>query len=228
MAYGSDTGDRARSAIGLGVAITVHLVLIALFLTWTNQARRGIERQTVVVMVTPPKPTLVEPPPPKVVLPDIQVPVVAPPAIPDANNPAQPPERKSNDQGPPVHFFAGVGSAPQGLTASSGVGAYAPRAPSDYGDQVAARVNGAGTGAASGPKTNQDCLINYQITIDKRGNLLSYKIEPCTSALVNATAEARIKAAAPYPPPPDTGATTYTIYRSQVFHYDPALGKPAK
>ncbi|HVJ56034.1 MAG TPA: hypothetical protein VM689_26475 [Aliidongia sp.] len=222
-----EAGDWKRRAVGLGVVAFCHLAVLAAlpFLTATGpSAIRTVH--TVMVKLTRPAPTPAPtiPPPPIAAPPQVIVPM---PALPAFEPASVPPAERRPDSGPPVHFFTGTGSGPQSLP-TTGVTAYAPRAPSNYGDQVGARIGGGAGGEASGPKTNQDCLINYQVTIDRHGNLLSYKIDPCTSALVNAVAEARIKAAAPYPPPPDTGAAQYTIYRSQIFHYDPALGKPAK
>jgi outer membrane biosynthesis protein TonB len=232
-----EPGDRKRLALGTAVAIVWHgLIIAALLSLAAPKPHHFDDAKPILITLERPKPPLPKPPPPPPKA--EEPPPPPPPAIPQAPPKPPPPaavHRPPNpvkaeqhaDPGPPVHFFGSTGSAPQSLPGDSGVTAYTPRAPSDYGDKIGAKING-GRGEASGPKTNLDCLINYQITVDRQGNLLSYKIDPCTSPPVNAIAEARIKAAAPYPPPPDTGAATYTIYRSQVFHYDPALGKPSK
>jgi outer membrane biosynthesis protein TonB len=234
-ALAPEPGERKFLAVGTAAALLWHALIIAGLLQLAAPKPHGPEAtKALLITLERPKPPPPKPPPPPKIEekppppPPQETPKPPPPPPAALHRPPNPiaPERHA-DPGPPVHFFAGSGSAPEGLPNGTGVTAYTPRAPSDYGDKVGAKVTG-GRGEATGPKTNLDCLINYQITVDRQGNLLSYKIEPCTSPLVNEVAEARIKAAAPYPPPPDTGAATYTIYRSQVFHYDPALGKPSK
>lgn len=63
----------------------------------------------------------------------------------------------------------------------------------------------------------QECMVSYEITVDRKGNMVSYKFDRCGNDKLDAVADAAIRKAAPFDPPPDTGAETYVIYGRQIF-----------
>ncbi|MFY9326633.1 MAG: TonB family protein [Georgfuchsia sp.] len=68
-----------------------------------------------------------------------------------------------------------------------------------------------------GPPVRQQCRVAYEITVDRNGNMLSYKYDRCGHDKLDAAAEAALQKAGPFPPPPDTGAEKYVIYGVQIF-----------
>lgn len=68
-----------------------------------------------------------------------------------------------------------------------------------------------------GPPARQQCRVAYEITVDRRGNMVKYTFDPCGSAKLDAAAEAALKKSGPFPPPPDLGAETYVIHGVQIF-----------
>ena len=67
--------------------------------------------------------------------------------------------------------------------------------------------------------TQQDLerMVGYEVTIDRQGNIVSLKMDPCGNDKYDAAAEKAVRDAAPYPPPPDLGADTYVIQRKIIF-----------
>lgn len=63
----------------------------------------------------------------------------------------------------------------------------------------------------------QQCRIGYEITVDSKGNMLSYKFDPCGNEKLDAAADAALRKSGPFPPPPDQGAQSYVIYGVQIF-----------
>lgn len=68
-----------------------------------------------------------------------------------------------------------------------------------------------------GPPARQQCMVSYEITVDRQGNMVSYKFDRCGSDKLDAAAEAALKKSGPFPPPPDLGAETYVIHGRQIF-----------
>ncbi|WP_304638934.1 TonB family protein [Pseudomonas sp.] len=63
----------------------------------------------------------------------------------------------------------------------------------------------------------RQCFIPYEITVDASGRMLSFEIDRCGDELLDAAAEQAIRAAGPFPPPPNQGATRYVIYGNAIF-----------
>lgn len=63
----------------------------------------------------------------------------------------------------------------------------------------------------------QECRVAYEITVDRQGNKVSYKFDPCGNEKLDAAANAALGKSGPFPPPPDLGAETYVIYGVQIF-----------
>ena len=104
-------------------------------------------------------------------------------------------------------------------------GPVARRAPSEYANQVKARItskviypkNALYPDPSTFKKTDPRLLmrertIEYELVVDRQGNLVSYELDPsCHDDLLCPAAEAAILKAQPYPPPPE-GAEQYRIY----------------
>jgi protein TonB len=229
MARPGRSADRTRQAVSTAVAVLGHGVILAGILALAKpvpHAFQGI-KPILITLERPKPPPKPKPPEPKVQPPTPPTPpppaAVAPPKPPPpapVHRAAKPaPAELHAEPGPPVHFFAPNGSAPpSSLPSGNGAGGFVQHAPSDYADRVNARIVAARTYPAEAKLKHRECVIPYRVTVDRQGNLLSYKIDPCNDPEINAAAEAAIKKAAPYDPPPFAGAEQYVIYHTQIFH----------
>tara|TARA_Y100000780_G_C13487123_1_gene340779 strand:+ start:185 stop:502 length:318 start_codon:yes stop_codon:yes gene_type:complete len=102
-------------------------------------------------------------------------------------------------------------------------------APSGYADTVKGRVTAqlrrpAGSvykpppGYRGDPEDfKRQCYIPYEITVDERGQMVAFEIDPCGDAVLDQAAEQAIRQAGPLPPPPGGVAGRYTIYGTAIF-----------
>jgi protein TonB len=102
-------------------------------------------------------------------------------------------------------------------------------APSGYAETVKSRVTqklGRPAGSSYKPPPGykgdpddfkRQCRIPYEIVVDTQGKIVSYNIDRCVDAVLNQAAEQAIVQSAPYPPPPNEGASQYTIYGTAIF-----------
>ena len=164
-----------------------------------------------------------------------------PPPPPEVKNDAKPdkklqPKRASKpapkqEPGPPVHEISTNDDdwvAPR-VNNNKGFVIGARRAPSDYAERVKNRVianmqypTDAYYKAPRNYKGDmkalqQQCMVSYEITVDKNGNMVSYKFDRCGNDKLDAAAEAALKNSGPYDPPPNLGAETYVIYGREIF-----------
>jgi outer membrane biosynthesis protein TonB len=86
-----------------------------------------------------------------------------------------------------------------------------------FDDAVKRRIEAAKNYPVGLPDMWMECVIEYQVTVDRSGQLLSYKIYPCGNALLDSAARAAILTASPYPVPPNFGGTQYTVFGSLVY-----------
>ena len=217
---------KARSITLLAV-ISIHVLFMLWLLTLRPHAFRSLHREMVDVAAV----FLVQLPPP-------------PPPPPEATKaePANTTKQSAKatlskseselkieaDDGPPKHGMGGVDWA-NTISTPAAAPPGPRRVPSDYADKVKARVvanlvrpDGAMFKAQSGDKTDaknlqRQCTIPYEITVDREGKVLSFKIESCGDKLLDAAAEAALQKSGPFPPPPNSGASTYVIYGSANF-----------
>ncbi|MDD2743194.1 MAG: TonB family protein [Rhodocyclaceae bacterium] len=132
--------------------------------------------------------------------------------------------------GPPVHdistgsdeWVMPVEGAPDPVLSSR-------RAPSGYADKVkglvVANMQYPADALYEAPRRykgdlrllQQQCRIPYEITVDRNGNVLSYKFERCGNGKLDAAAEEALKKTGPFPPPPDQDSENLVIYGVQIF-----------
>lgn len=133
------------------------------------------------------------------------------------------------EAGPPAHEISSNDDewvAPR-VNNNTGWSNVTRRAPPDYAEKVKSQViahmdypTDAVYKAArgqKGPPPRQQCRVAYEVTVDRNGNMLSYKIDPCGSDKLDAAARTALEKSAPFPPPPDTGAEKYVIRGVQIF-----------
>ena len=124
--------------------------------------------------------------------------------------------------GPPVHFFSANGDTPAiagvdsgGVT--TGPGGSGGHTPSDYEDKVKARVIAAKVYPQMALLQKRQCAVQYTVTVDKQGNMVSYKIDPCPDEELNTAARNAVINGGPYPPPPAYAGDTYEISGTLIF-----------
>lgn len=218
----NSTGWIGRS-ISFAVSIAFHVALLVWLLS-ANLAGNEVELPS-----APP-------------IPIEMVKIPPPPPPPDAKNDTKPdskpqPKRaakaaaKPVDPGPPAHEISSRDDewvAPRVNDNKSFV-IGARRAPSDYAEKVKNQVIGNmqyPTDAYYKVPRNykgdmkalqQQCMVAYEITVDKQGNMVSYKFDRCGNDKLDAAAEQALKRSGPFPPPPNQGAETYIIYGREIF-----------
>ncbi len=121
--------------------------------------------------------------------------------------------------GPPQHKMgsAGISSQTPGVAGGSGGRKGVAYAPQDYAEKIKARVNAAIVYPADSKRFLQQCWVEYKLTVDRNGTMIDHKINNCGDDRLDAAAEAALIKGGPYPPPPDTGATSYEIFGAFVF-----------
>jgi protein TonB len=62
------------------------------------------------------------------------------------------------------------------------------------------------------------CVINYVVSVGRDGSLAGLRIDACAVPEINAAAEAAIRAAAPFPAPPDLGGAHTDVHGTLIFH----------
>ncbi len=90
-------------------------------------------------------------------------------------------------------------------------------APPDYAEKVKTRVNQAIVYPAAAKNFLQQCWVEYTLIVDRNGNMIDHKIDNCGDDRLDAAAHAALIKGGPYPPPPDTGASSYEIHGALVF-----------
>ena len=145
--------------------------------------------------------------------------------------PERAPKLPPVEAGPPAHEISTNDDewvAPR-VNSNKGFVIGARRAPSDYSDkiqnQVLSHVDTPKDAYYKPPRNykgdmevlRQECVVGYEVTIDRQGNIVSLKMDPCGNDKYDAAAEKAVRDAAPYQPPPDLGADTYVIQRRIIF-----------
>jgi protein TonB len=215
-------GPAAQRAVSLAVVVLLHVLIIAVLISQSGVGRSLIPTMTMVHLVDrpepPPKPPEVKPviKPPLIEIPVPEVNVAPPPA----QNSAPRAVARASPHGPPAsHFGAASGDAGLGIdaatTSSGGAGSRG-----SLGDFEAA-VKHAVLSRKHQPKLAWDrrntCVVNYAVRISRSGALAGFSIDPCGVPEINEAAQNAIRAAAPFPAPPDLGAATTTVHGTLIF-----------
>ncbi len=216
-----------QRAVPLGIVVLIHVALLALILTQTGTLGGVLapaEPVKLLASSTPP------PPPPPPIQPKLPPPELLPVPLPEIAVAPPPPSSSApraivrvGPSGPPVsHFGAASGDGDAGLgvvAATSGAGG--ARGRGNLGDFEAA-VKRAILSRKVQPVLAWDrrntCVVNYTASIAQDGSLAGIQIDPCAIAEINEAARAAIRAAAPFPSPPDLGARTYNVHGTLIFH----------
>ena len=103
------------------------------------------------------------------------------------------------------------------VATSAGGGMGSRAALGDFAAGVKAKILARKVQPVLAKELRNTCLINYTISIDKAGRMLSYTIEPCTVAAINEAARAAISGAGPFATPPDLGSSHTEVHGSLVF-----------
>ena len=124
--------------------------------------------------------------------------------------------------GAPVHFFSAKGDTPAtagvdngGVT--TGPGGSGGHVPSDYEDRVKARIVAAKVYPQMALLQKRQCAVQYTVTVDKQGSVVSYRIDPCADEELNTAARNAVINGGPYPPPPAYAGDTYEISGTLIF-----------
>jgi protein TonB len=214
-----------QRAVPLTIVILFHVLIIALLISQTGLMRMPVLNFTVAHIVPQaaprPKPPEVRPvllsPPPPVQIPVPEVNVAPPPARTAAPRAVM----RAGPHGPPAsHFGAAGGDAGLGIDAATTSGGGAG-ARGSLGDWQAA-VKGAVLRRKRQPTLAWDrrstCVVNYSVTVTRGGSLARFNIDPCGVPEINQAARDAIRAAAPFPTPPDLGAATATVQGTLIFY----------
>jgi periplasmic protein TonB len=174
--------------------------------------------------VAPPKPAIISPPPISKPLPHIIPPAVKPAPRPQAQEHSlvRRPTVQRTKPGPSVRHFGAAGNeaglgldlGPPGIGTANGQGSLA-----GFDDAVKQRIEAAKTYPPGIPYMWNECVVEYQVTIDRAGQLLSYKLYGCDDPFLDSAARAAILMASPFPAPPDFGGSHYTVFGSLVFKH---------
>lgn len=210
-------------------ALIVSLLFHALLFAWLLSADIAGDE-----VILPPTPAIAielvkaPPPPPPPPPPEVKT-DVKPEKKPLPRRAAVPVPKE--EPGPPVHEISTKDDewvAPRVNNNKSFV-IGARRAPSDYSDKiqdmVLARVEAPKDAYYKAPRNykgdmealRQECVVGYEVTIDRQGNIVSLRMDRCGNEKYDAAAEKAVRDAAPYLPPPELGADTYVIQRRIIF-----------
>ncbi len=211
-------------AATLGVVALLHIALIALLVTQSGTVAFLLPKSFTTTILPNDRPKPVKPPEIQPKLPPVTMEV----PIPEVD--VQPPPTQASapraiirvgPQGPPVsHFGAAAGDTGIGLNLATSAGG-GTRGRGSMGDFEAA-VKRAVLAHKVQPTLAWDrrntCTINYTASVAANGSLAGLSIDACAIPEINAAAEAAIRAAAPFPAPPDLGASHYDVHGTMIFH----------
>ncbi len=215
-------GPAAQRAVSLAVVVLLHVLIIAILISQSASVRNLIPTMTIVHLIdkpeAPPRPPDIKPPiqPPLIEIPVPEVNVAPPPA----QNSAPRAVVRASPHGPPAsHFGAASGDAGLGIdaaTTSSG-GAGSRGSLGDFEAAVKRAVLNQKRQPTLAWDRRNTCVVNYAVRISRNGALAGLTIDPCGVPEINQAAQAAIRAAAPFPAPPDLGASTTTVHGTLIF-----------
>jgi protein TonB len=205
-------------AVSLAVVLVLHVLVIALLVSQSATVERVLPLVFVGVPIARPAPP---PPQPPVLTPKLAMPDLAPIPAPEIAvvQPAAP--RAVRRVAPAVsHFGPATNDMGLGVEAATSAGGGA-RGRGSLGEFQAA-VRRAVLARKVQPSLAWDrrntCVINYVVSVGRDGSLAGLRIDACAVPEINAAAEAAIRAAAPFPAPPDLGGAHTDVHGTLIFH----------
>jgi len=209
--------------VSLGVVAGLHGLLIALLLSQTDTVQIGLPRVLQAVRILAPQRP--KPPPPSL-MPVLKLPDLAPIPAPDILI-AQPAShrllRAVVPMAPPApaaaHFGPAADDAGLGIevATTAGGGVRGRGSLADFQAAVRRAVLARRIQPALAWDRRNTCVVNYTVSVGVDGSLAGLSIDPCAVPEINAAAEAAIRAAAPFPAPPDLGAASTAVHGTLVF-----------
>ena len=183
--------DRRFATIAIFASLVMHILLVWLLL------------QYVIAIV---------PPPPRII-----TVIFIRPAAP--GSPSKRPASARPGTAAVMHFTAAGDTADLGMNLGppAGGGGNGQSGLDAFDDAVKQSIEAAKTYPAGPPGMWMGCVIEYRVTVNQEGQLLSYEIYPCGNAILESAARAAILKASPYPMPPDFGGSQYTVFGSLVY-----------
>lgn len=134
------------------------------------------------------------------------------------------PTTRATRAGPPVMHFGSAGAeAGLGLDlgAPSGGGGGATGAShgsiDGFAESVKRRIQSMKTYPPGLPYLPMECIVEYRVTVDARGNMIDYRITGCGNPFLDSATRAAILKAAPFARPPDFGGTRYDVYGTLIY-----------
>ncbi|WP_156924387.1 TonB family protein [Derxia gummosa] len=233
-----DVPGAPRRKLAIAVSLALHAGALLYLWNWSHEpAPPPVPERVIEMVIAPPEPPKpieppkIEPPkpvekvktiePPRAAPPrPAPVPVPAPSAVPTpapvTPSVAEAPHEPAPAPAPP----APPAPAPAPQAAARPGPPNSPDAiPTDYANQVFARINRIASGRY--PKAamlrRQEGRIGYRLTLAQDGTLLSYELDKCGIDALDAAAEEALKAAAPFPKLPDLGAASYRLAGAIVY-----------
>lgn len=215
---------RVQRALSGGIVAMLHLALVVLLIT-QSETVQGVLRPLVPATLLPPPPAeKPKPPEVQVKVPPVPMPVPVPEVV------VGPPPGQSNApvavvrvpfaKGPPVSHFGSAGED-TGLAVRAntgrGGGAQGRGSLGDFDAAVKRAVLRRKRQPFLAFGRRRDCVVNYTVTVARNGALAGLSVDPCAVPEINAQAEEAIRAAAPFPPPPDLGAPTYDVHGTLIY-----------
>ena len=116
-----------------------------------------------------------------------------------------------------MHFAGNTSDTGLGLNLappSSGTGTGSVGA---FDDAVKQRIEAAKTYPPAIKGMWNECTVSYRVSVNRTGQLLSYRLYGCGNPFLDSAARAAILTASPFPVPPDFGGTAYDVYGSLIF-----------
>lgn len=223
--------DRRFASIAILASLLLHLLLAWFVLQ--HVAEVTPTPRFISVSLVRPQP--VPPPKPPAVPKTASAPRVPKPVVHAAPNPithARPQiraQQRSTEKrlttaqtrpGPPVMHFGTTGAtAGLGLDLGTPSGGSRHGSIGDFDDAVKQRIEAAKTYPPGIPYMWNECVVEYQVTVNQTGQLLSYRLYGCDDPFLDSAARAAILMASPFPVPPDFGGSQYTVFGSLVFKH---------
>lgn len=215
---------RVQRALSGGIVVMLHLALGIVLITQSEAVRDVLRPLVPATLLKPPPAEKPKPPEVPVKVPPVLMPVPVPEVVvgppPGQSNAPVAIVRVPGKAGPPVSHFGSAGEdTGLAVRANTGRGGGA-RGRGSLGDFDAA-VKRAVLRQKRQPflafGRRRDCVVNYTVTIARDGSLAGVSIDPCAVPEINAQAMEAVRAAAPFPAPPDLGAATTDVHGTLVY-----------